>query len=252
MGNKILKNIGFGIFMYWDLHTIHKNKKMIHKYRAEGNLEAERREICQAESTWGRHLIEKVGAVVSVEGREHIPEGPVVFVANHQSYTDVAVFACAIPDKQFGFVAKENLHMLPLFGQWIADVRSVFIKREDPRASLRAIEKGISYLKQGFSLGIFPEGTRSKGPHMAEFKKGSLRLATKPGIPVVPVTISGSYKCFEELGTPSGAAVDVCIHPPIETLGMTKKEAGELASVVEKIIRDKLEEYQAEEAAETY
>lgn len=250
MGKHLFKNISFGIFMYWDLRTIHKNKKMIHKYRAEGNLEAERREICEAESTWGRHLVERVGADIRVEGRENVPDGPVVFVSNHQSYTDIAIFTYAIPDKQFGFVAKEDLGRLPLFGQWIEDVRSVFLKREDPRESLRAIEKGISYLKQGFSLGIFPEGTRSKGPHMAEFKKGSLRLATKPGIPVVPVTICGSYKCFEGPGTPTKATVDVFIHPPIETAGMPKKEAGELAAVVEKIVRDKLEELQTKQAAE--
>lgn len=250
MGKHFLKNIGFGIFMYWDLRTISKNKKMIHKYRAEGNLEAERREICQAETTWGRHLIEKTGADIRVTGRENIPEGPVVFVSNHQSYTDIAIFTWAVDHKQFGFVAKEDLRRLPLFGQWIADVRSVFIKRNDPRESLRAIEEGISLLKQGFSLGIFPEGTRSKGPNMAEFKRGSLRLATKPGMPVVPVTISGSYKCFEEPGTPTKARVDVYIHPAIETANMPKKEAGELAVVVEKIIRDKLAELQAKEAEE--
>lgn len=244
---KIIKNIFFGIYMYWDLRVIRKNQIMIHKYREEGDLEAERREICRAESTWGRRLVEKVGVDVRVEGRENIPEGPVVFVANHQSYTDIAIFTYAVPDKQFGFVAKENLRRLPLFGQWIADVRSVFIKRDDPRESLRAIERGIDLLKQGFSLGIFPEGRRSRGPEMAEFKKGSLRLAVKPEVPVVPVTISGSYKCFEEPGAPTPARVYVCIHPPIETAGLSKREASELGEKVEKIVRDKLLEYRERE-----
>ena len=233
--------------MYWDLRTIEKNKKMIRKYRAEGNFEAERKEICAAESTWGRHLVEKVGVRVHVEGKENIPSGPVVYVANHQSYTDIAIMTCAISDRQFGFVAKDDLRKLPLFGTWIADVRSVFIKREDARSSLRTIEEGIELLKQGFSLGIFPEGTRSKGPQMGEFKRGSLRLATKPGIPVVPITISGSYRCFEGPGTPTAATVHVYIHPAIETAGMEKKEAAELAGKVEQIIKDKLYEYQREE-----
>lgn len=248
MGKHLFKNIMFGIFMYWDLRTIHKYKVLIHKYRAEGDLEAERRQISLAESTWGRHLVERVGVDVRVEGQENIPEGPVVLVANHQSYTDIALFTYAMPHKQFGFVAKEDLHRLPLFGKWIEDVRSVFIDRQDPRASLRAIEKGIDFLQKGFSLGIFPEGTRSKGPQMGDFKKGSLRLATKPGIPVVPITISGSYRCFEGPGTPTKAIVRICIHPAIETAGMPKKEAGDLAAAVEAIVRNKLEEYQAEEA----
>ena len=250
MARHLLRNIGFGIFMYWDLRTIRGNQKMIRKYRAEGDLEAERKEICQAETTWSRHLVEKVGVTICFTGKENIPEGPVLIVANHQSYTDIAILTYVISDRQLGFVAKEDLHKLPLFGQWIADVRSVFIKRDDARASLRAIEEGIGLLKQGFSLGIFPEGTRSKGPKMGEFKRGSLRLATKPGIPVIPVTICGSYKCFEGPGTPTAATVDVFIHPAIETAGMEKKEAAELAGVVEKIVRDKLLELQEKQETE--
>jgi len=234
-----------GIWMYWDLIHIHSNKKNIHKYRAQGDLESERKEIAIAESTWGKNLIRKVGAKVHVEGLENIPQGAVVFVANHQSYADIAVLTSVIDFKQIGFIAKEDLRKLPIFGEWIYDVRSVFIKREDPRASLRAIEKGTEYLKQGFSLGIFPEGTRSKGGKMGEFKRGSLRLATKPGIPVVPITIDGSYKCFEEKGYAFPAEVHVFIHPAIETKDMDKKEASELSERVKGIIEDKLQDLQA-------
>ncbi|MEA4987408.1 MAG: lysophospholipid acyltransferase family protein [Anaerovorax sp.] len=241
---KLLKNVLMGMWMYWDLIHIHHNKVNIHKYRAQGNFEAERKEISIGESTWGKNLIRKVGVTVRAEGQENIPEGAVVFVANHQSYADIAVLTSVIDFKQFGFIAKENLRKLPAFGEWIYDVRSVFIKREDPRASLRAIEKGIEYLGQGFSMGIFPEGTRSKGPNMGEFKRGSLRLATKPGVPVVPITISGTYKLFEEKGYATPAEVNVYIHPMIETKDMDKKEASELAERVEKIIRDKLVELQ--------
>ncbi|MBO5666522.1 MAG: hypothetical protein J6S45_03650, partial [Firmicutes bacterium] len=84
---------------------------------------------------------------------------------------------------------------------------------------------------------------------MAEFKKGSLRLATKPGAPIVPVTISGSYKCFEENKVITAAEVDVFIHPPIYTKDMDRKEASNIAAVVEEIVRTKLVELQAEEAA---
>lgn len=243
---KRLRNFIMGIWMYWDLIHIYRNKKKIHEYRAKENFEAERKEISIAESTWGKNLIRKVGVSVKVEGRENVPAGPVVFVANHQSYADIAVITYAIDFKQFGFVAKEALHKLPAFGEWIYDVRSVFIKREDARASLRAIEKGIEYLKQGFSMGIFPEGTRSKGPKMGEFKRGSLRLATKPGVPVVPITISGTYKCFEEKGYASPAEVNVYIHPVIETKNMKKKETAEIAERIEKIVKEKLVELQGQ------
>lgn len=241
---RLFKNIPMGVWMYWDLIHIRRYQKNIHKYRDSGDKDKERENIRLGESTWGKNLIQKVGANVSVEGREHIPDGPVVIVANHQSYADIAVLTYAIDNKAFGFVAKNDLAKLPLFGTWIKDVRSVFIEREDPRASLKAIEKGISYLNDGFSLGIFPEGTRSKGPVMGKFKKGSLRLATKPGIPILPVTIEGTYHCFEEKGRAFPGEVKVYIHPVIETKNMDKKEAGDLADKVEKLIQLKLLELQ--------
>lgn len=244
---KLLKNICMGAWMYWDLIHIRKYQKNIHKYRESGDFKKERENILLGESTWGRRLIKKAGVKVTVEGRENIPDEPVVIVSNHQSYADIAVLTYAFDQKAFGFVAKEDLGKLPLFGTWIADVRSVFLDREDPRASLRAIEQGITYLKQGFSLGIFPEGTRSRGPVMGEFKRGSLRLATKPGVPVMPVTIDGTYHCFEEKGFVCPAHVRVYIHPPIETKNMEKKEAADLAERVEVIVRDKLLQLQGAE-----
>lgn len=240
---RIVRNVLMGIWMYWDLIHIRKYQKKIHQYRASGDIEKEKENIRLGEVTWANRLIRKAGITIVVEGRERIPEGPMVVVANHQSYGDIAVVAHAT-DRGVGFVAKEVLRKLPLFGTWIADVRSVFIKREDPRASLRAIELGISYLEQGFSLGIFPEGTRSKGPEMGRFKKGSLRLATKPGIPVLPITLEGTYHCFEEKGCVYPGKVQIYIHPPIETKEMDKKEAAELAERVELIIRNKLTELQ--------
>src|SRR5690606_26880627 len=122
---------------------------------------------------------------------------------------------------------------IPGFGNWIKDVRSVFIEREDARASLRAIEEGIGLIRQGFSLVIFPEGTRSRSDQMGEFKKGSLRLATRAGVPVVPVTLDGTYRAFEESGRIRPAAIKVTIHKAIETRDLGKREAGELAEIVE-------------------
>lgn len=235
-----IRTIPFGIWFYRYLSIIRPLQKNIRKFKAEENYEAERAEIRKAEDAWGKALTEKAGIAIKVSGLEHIPEGPVVFVSNHQSYWDIPVFFAAIPNKQFGFVAKADLFKLPGFGTWIQDIRSVFIEREDARASLRAIEEGVGLLAQGFSLAIFPEGTRSKGVKTGEFKKGSLRLATKAGVPIIPVTLNGTYKAYEEKGYIQPAAVDFIIHPAIITKYLSKKEVGELASVVEEIIQKAL------------
>lgn len=240
---KFFKNIGTAIWMYWALTRLSEFRKGINKYRASGEVEKEKAEILKATTRWGTDIVNKLGIQLNVSGLENIPEeGPVLFVSNHQGYCDIPIFGAAIQTKQFGFIAKSSLKKIPLYGKWIEDVRSVFIERDDPRESLKAIERGIELLKQGFSLGVFPEGTRSQGPEMGDFKKGSLRIATKTGIPVVPVTLNGTWKMFEEHGYPSTAKVDFIVHPAIETKDMPKAEANTLTEKVESIIRSMLDE----------
>jgi 1-acyl-sn-glycerol-3-phosphate acyltransferase len=233
----LIRNIPFMLWFYLFLAKIKYIQNNIRRYKAEGNHEAEREEIRKAEDTWGQAIIKRAKITLRVSGLENIPDEPVVFISNHQSGWDIPVFFAAIPKKQFGFVAKSSLSKVPGIGPWIKDIRSVFIEREDARASLRAIEEGVELIQQGFSLVIFPEGTRSRGSEMAEFKKGSLRLATKAGVPVVPVTLNGTYTAFEEKGYVQPATVDFTIHPAIITKDLTKKEAADLAAVVEETIR---------------
>lgn len=239
---KLYKNICFALWMYFNLRHLRPYHYKIKKFRDAGDVEKEREQILNATTTWGQGIVKKYKMKLTVTGFENVPEGPVLFVSNHQGYADIPVFGAVMTTKQIGFVAKTTLGKIPVFGEWIRDIRSIFIERDDARASLKTIEEGIGLLNQGFSLVIFPEGTRSKGSKMGEFKKGSLRLATKPGIPVVPVTINGTYHMYEEKGYTQPAAVDFYIHPAIETKGLSKADANNLAEKVEEIIRAKLEE----------
>ena len=134
---------------------------------------------------------------------------------------------------------------MPLYGSWILEVRSVLIERDNPRESVKAISKGINYINDGFSLMIFPEGTRSQGPEMGEFKKGAMKLATKPKVPVIPVSINDSWKCFEEHGKMTGADISIMIHPAIETKDISKEEEKHLSDKVEEIIRNGVLELQS-------
>jgi len=238
---KLLKNICFAIWMYFNLRHLRPFHYKIKNFRESGNFVKEREQILNSTTTWGRGIVKKYKINLIVTGLENIPEGPALFVSNHQGYADIPIFGAAISMKQIGFVAKTSLGKIPVFGEWIRDIRSIFIERDDPRSSLKTIEGGIGLLNQGFSLVIFPEGTRSRGPEMGEFKKGSLRLATKPGIPVVPVTLNGTYHVFEEKGyVKPGATVTFHIHPVIETKDLSKLEANNLAERVEEIIKTKL------------
>lgn len=245
---KFFKLLSFGFWMYFNLRHLRHYHFKIKEYRDVGDYEKEREQITNSTSTWGRGIMEKYKITLNVGGEQNLPEGPVLFVSNHQGYADIPVFCAAITTKQFGFVAKTSLGKIPVFGEWIRDIRSIFIERDDPRSSLKTMQEGIDLINKGFSLVIFPEGTRSRGLKPGEFKKGSLRLATKAGVPVVPVTLNGTFRVFEENGyVKPGAKVDFYIHPAIETKGLSKAEQNELSEKVEEIIKTKLAEIQASE-----
>jgi 1-acyl-sn-glycerol-3-phosphate acyltransferase len=235
---KILKNIPMIYKFYLALPSLREFKDGISAARASGNVEEERSYILKATSKWGSFVMNVFKTEVHIYGEENIPsEGPVVYISNHQSYADIPLCCMVLNKIQFGFVAKKELSDLFLYGEWVENIRSVLIKRDVPRASLLAIEKAISFVHQGFSILVFPEGTRSKGVQMGEFKKGSLRIATKTLVPVIPITINGTWRIFEEKGYPQKAGVDITIHKAIETKNLSKAELSELSDVVEEIIR---------------
>lgn len=231
-----IRNVADIIWFYRFILSMGSLKNEINTLKNQGDFIAERRKIRKAEDLWGEAIVRRFGISLKVNGRENIPDGPVLFVSNHQSYLDIPIFMSAVGNKPIGFIAKNSLTKIPGFGSWIVAVRSVFIDREDVRSSLRSIEEGVDLLGKGFSLVIFPEGTRSHGPVMGEFKRGSLRLATKAGVPVVPVTLSNTFAAFEAQGHIKPATVVFTFHPAIETKDMTKKEASGLAKIVEEII----------------
>lgn len=242
---KIFSNIPGAIKLIDCLKYLKAYKIGIEEAKAESNAEKEREFILKATSTWGPMVLNRFGSKLNIQGMENLPDkGPVVFVGNHQGYADIFAYCAAFQKFQFGFVAKDNLSKIPLYGEWIRRIGSVFIERDDARASLQAIKEGIKKIESGYSLVIFPEGTRSKGKDPGEFKKGSLKLATKPGVPIIPVTINGSYRMFEEKGYLKGTNIDMIVHPLIETKEMSRQDEKELTEKVEKIIVDGLHKLQ--------
>lgn len=188
----------------------------------------------------GSGLVKRSGSTVQVLGTDKVPQGPVLFVSNHQSNFDIPLMMGTI-NKPKSFISKMELENLPLISPWMKLGKCVFIDRDNARQSLKAINEGIEILKSGHSMVIFPEGTRSKGSEMLEFKRGSLRLATKAGVPIVPVTISGSYKMLEENGGKVRPAhVKITISDPIYTNNLTKEEENGLSDKVYGIIKNNL------------
>ena len=235
---KLFNNI-FGLgYIALTLTTLKEHKRKIEQYRREGRKEEERQVIADACHYWSEKIMDHYNTQIDIVNPENLPEeGPAVYVSNHQSYADILTMLNIIKH-QAGFIAKEELHKIPVFSKWILRIRSLFIIRGDTRESLKTIGEGVDMIKDGYSLVIFPEGTRSRGKAMADFKPGSLKLATKAKATIVPVTINGSYKMYEETGRiTKNVRIEVIVHEPVNTADMDRKELAGLSDKLEETIR---------------
>lgn len=210
-----------------------KIKYLEHKGKDKERTEA----IFKITSFWAKYVMWLSGAKVKVFGEETIPKDEaVLFVGNHQSNFDIPLIMSSIKVPK-GFIAKKELEKWPGISMWMKYIRCVFMDRSNIRKSAEAIVQGIQTLKSGYSMVIFPEGTRSKGKPVAEFKAGSFKLALKSKVKIIPFTINGSYKLLEANGGKIKACpVEIYIHKPIDTTKLSKEEISELHTTVRNIV----------------
>ena len=230
-------------FIYFAISSVFTLPSLIKvkKYEKENRL-VERDELVDITAKkWARSLVKLTGSEIKVIGEDNIPkEGPVLFVGNHQGNFDIPILLGYI-EKPKAFIAKIELLKLPVISTWMKLMKCVFMDRKDVRQSVRAINEGVEVLKDGYSLVIFPEGTRSKDGSLGEFKAGSLKLATKSGVPVIPVTIKGTNKIMEKnslIIKPS--KVEIIISPAIIIDSNWEKNNKGLAEEVRSVISNNL------------
>jgi 1-acyl-sn-glycerol-3-phosphate acyltransferase len=138
------------------------------------------------------------GWEVKVLQREHLPRGPSVLVANHQSMADiVAVMALHHP---FKFVSKASLFSLPVVGWMMSLAGYVRLDRGKPHSTQGMLEECRGWLRLGVPVLIFPEGTYSPDGKLLPFKRGAFRLAIEEGVPIVPILIEGTRSLVHEDG----------------------------------------------------
>lgn len=203
------------------------------------------RDACAQEAArhWARTAISANGSVIQVTGIENIPlSGGVLFVSNHQSNFDIPILLGFVP-RDKGFIAKAELMKIPVFRMWMKALGCIIINRADARQSHDALTRAAERLKEGHSLVIFPEGTRSSDGKLGRFKAGSLKLALHANVPIVPVTIKGSMNIMPK-GTSliKSARVDVIISEPVIAGQLPGKDIHAVTEMVRDIIRHNLDE----------
>jgi 1-acyl-sn-glycerol-3-phosphate acyltransferase len=166
--------------------------------------------------SWARICAFLTPMGVEVRGSEHIdPKQSYVIVSNHQSHYDVFVLYGWL-GVDFKWVMKQELRRVPGLGIACARLGHIYINRFNHEEAMRAIEEAKRRIVDGTSVLFFPEGTRSREEGMRQFKKGAFRMAVDLGLPILPVTITGTRDVLppDTLDIRPGRAV-MTLHPAI-------------------------------------
>lgn len=141
---------------------------------------------------WIHWCLVTCGVEVEARGLEGVPQ-PCVVMSNHQSVFDIAALVHTFPHPVWRFVAKRELLRIPFFGWALALANQVIIDRGDNEKAVRSLKLAAQRVRNGENVLIFPEGTRSSDAILHDFKSGGFHLAIEAGVPIVPVTVSGSH-----------------------------------------------------------
>ena len=184
------------------------------------------------------------GADISYIGRENVPKDrAVLYVGNHNSYFDILLTYSQCPGLT-GYVAKSEMLRYPLLRDWMKRLYCVFLDRSDLRAGMQMILTCIDYIKNGISICIFPEGTRSKDGQMQPFHEGSLKMAAKTGCPIIPMAISNSAQIFENhMPFVRPCKVIVEYGAPVYPKELSKEDQKFLGAYTQKKIEEMLDQH---------
>jgi len=192
---------------------------------------------------WARTILWVSGVKVRVRGLEHVdPDASRIYLSNHQSYFDIFVLLASLP-VNFKFVLKQELMKIPLLGSAMRGAGYIAIDREDPRKALKSMHEATERIREGDSVLIFPEGTRSADGRLQPYKNGGFRLALKAGCDLVPIGIVGTCNIVPKgsLRVEQGT-VHMRIGSPIPGGKYSRREMDQLMDRVRKDMEGLLEE----------
>ena len=182
------------------------------------------------------------GCHVTVKGMENVPKDEaVLYIGNHRSYFDVVLTYARCPGLT-SYMAKKEVARVPLLSTWMRFQHCLFLDRKDIKQGLKTILAAIDLIKNGISVCIFPEGTRSTGPEQTEllpFHEGSFKVATKTDCLIVPMAITNTSRIFED-HIPFIRSTDVVIEygKPFRPSELTKEQKKGIGGYTRGIIQE--------------
>jgi 1-acyl-sn-glycerol-3-phosphate acyltransferase len=188
--------------------------------------------ICDARlDGWSRRLVEHARIELAVQGREHVQSGQsYVVMSNHQSHYDIPVLFQALRIS-LRMVAKKELFEIPVMGSAMRYSGFVEVDRGRQAKAVRSLNSARARLERdGTSVWIAPEGTRSKTGELGSFKRGGFHLAVNAGLPILPVAIDGSRNVLQAKGLEvhKGQRVRVTVCAPVIVANLARSRVPEL------------------------
>ncbi|RPH48702.1 MAG: 1-acyl-sn-glycerol-3-phosphate acyltransferase [Desulfobacteraceae bacterium] len=173
---------------------------------------------------WARSILAASPVDVTVRGLSNIdPAKSYVYMSNHQSNYDIPVLLGHLP-VQFRWLAKVELFRIPLFGYAMKRAGYICIDRSNRESAFESLNMAAGIIRNGVSVMIFPEGTRSRDGNIGSFKKGGFVLAIESGVPILPIIIRGTFSVMPKsrfLIKPGKVTLEIL--KPVETSGYTKE-----------------------------
>jgi len=193
-------------------------------------------------STYAEMTTALTGVEMQVEGEEHLwSHRPAVFIFNHQSGLDPILMA-KLTQRDVVGVAKKELEKAPILGPLLKAAGVVFVDRGDRAKAIEAMGPAVAAMREGLSVVIAPEGTRSATKKLGKFKKGAFRMAMAGGVPIIPVVLKNALDALPRHATViRPATVEVVVHPPIPTDDWTRDNLDERIAEIEELYRETLE-----------
>ena len=178
---------------------------------------------------WGRLILFASRIKVTVKGISNIdPSKSYIFMPNHQSNFDIPVLLGCLP-AQFRWLAKAELFKIPLFGRAMRGCGYISIDRSNRKSAFKSLQKAAETIRNGASVLIFPEGTRSLDGKIRSFKKGGFVLTVDSGVSIIPVILHGTWSIMPKSTLrimPGKVTLDIL--EPIETAEYTRKTKDDL------------------------
>ncbi len=178
---------------------------------------------------WAWAVAKGMGLTFSLHGADRIVPGTsYIITPNHQSNADILALVLTLP-MPFRWVIKKELLKIPLFGGAVRATGAVALDRSDKSQSVKSLREGAGKLRDGWSILIYPEGTRSPDGKLQSFKKGAFMLAVQTSIPILPVTCNGAFQVLPKkslLIRPGH--ITVTVGEPVPCDGTTEKDVPEL------------------------